>query len=183
MKKKFRILFVILLHFSSSFAFAEELPLPPATTIPPILVSFPVTCHPKDRHILIKASLGQLCLCDQGQVIKTYQVALGSGGLDKTIEGDRKTPLGFYALGTPRPSTRFGIFVPIGYPTKIQKSIGFTGGSVGIHGPDRDFEYLGGLTVMINWTQGCIAVAYDLEIHEIKNWMEFKTPKYVRIVR
>lgn len=183
MKKNFLILLAILINFTSSVGYAEELPLPPATTPPPILVTIPVTCHTKDRHMLITASLGQLSLCDQGQVLKTYQVALGSGGLDKTVEGDRKTPLGYYTLGTPRPSDRFGVFIPIGYPTKIQKAMGLTGGSVGIHGPDRDFEFLGDLAVLINWTQGCIAVAYDLEINEIKNWVEVKTPKYIRIVK
>jgi len=45
-----------------------------------------------------------LWLCKAGRAIKDFPVAIGSGGVGKATEGDKKTPLGDYALGAPRPS-------------------------------------------------------------------------------
>ncbi len=63
------------------------------------------------------------------------KVSLGRGGLEKSVQGDRKTPMGTYSIGAPRPSKRFFIFIPIGYPSEKQRVNGFTGGDVGVHGP------------------------------------------------
>lgn len=166
-------------------AFAGEIVDDPQSKTPepaPLTAPLPsVKCLSALTHILIASSLGILVLCEQGEGIKQYRVSLGSGGIDKRLEGDRKTPLGIYPLGTPKVSERFGTFIPVGYPTHAQKAAGFTGANVGIHGPDRVFQFLGDLTVLINWTAGCIALGYDLEINEIKDWVNTKHPTYVQI--
>ncbi len=177
---------LLIFHFAlSTLVSAGEIHYDPETQKPPpapIPISLPeVKCLNPLTHISIATSLGILVLCEQGEGIKKYRIALGSGGIDKKIEGDRKTPIGIYTLGTPKPSERFGAFIPIGYPTQAQKAAGFTGAHVGIHGPDRDYQFLGDISVMINWTAGCIALAYDVEINEIKDWVNSKHPKYVQI--
>ncbi len=179
------MIFLILSFTFSTLGFAGEViddpqnetpdPAPVTALLPPVKCLSPLT------HISIASSLGILVLCEQGESIKKYRVSLGSGGVDKRVEGDRKTPLGIYTLGVPKTSERFGIFIPVGYPTRDQKAAGFTGADVGIHGPDRAFQFLGDITVMINWTAGCIALGYDQEINEIKDWVNLKHPKFIQI--
>ncbi len=183
------ILILICFHLSMVAA-AGEIHVPPVDPTPddetlmpdtpePVL---PILCHTKFLSISLVASVNMLALCESGKAVKTYRVALGSGGVDKRKEGDRKTPLGVYKLGTPKTSDRFGTFIPVGYPTKAQKAGGYTGAAVGIHGPDKDFETLGDITVMINWTAGCIALGYYTEINEIKDWVNTKHPQFIQIL-
>ncbi len=75
--------------------------------------------------------------------------------------GDRRTPLGTYTLGAPRPSARWGTFIPVGYPTDEQRRRGFTGSDVGIHGPERRLRWLGPINAWLDWTAGCVAVPDD----------------------
>jgi murein L,D-transpeptidase YafK len=123
-----------------------------------------------------------LWLCKSDKVLEEYSVSLGKGGVGKTRQGDNKTPIGTYSLGMPRPSKKFGIFIPVGYPTKSQKKEGYTGGSIGIHGPDRSFTWAGGLNTMIDWTQGCIAVKSDEAIGQIAEWVKAENPKVVYLI-
>ena len=83
-------------------------------------------------------------LCQENKPVGEYKVALGKGGINKIKQGDNKTPLGEYTLGIPRPSSRFGTFIPIGYPTQEQISKGYTGGDIGVHGP---YRFLSGLAM------------------------------------
>jgi murein L,D-transpeptidase YafK len=71
------------------------------------------------------------------------QLRIGHGGVGKTKAGDGKTPAGTYTLGQPRPSSKYGLFIPIGYPTVEQRKQGMTGGAVGVHGLDRRVKWLG----------------------------------------
>ena len=96
----------------------------------------------------------------------------GARGVGKTAEGDGKTPLGTYPLSEPRPSQRFGVFIPIGYPTAEQRSKGYTGGDVGVHGPHRWVRWLGSLVNTFDSSDGCVGVATDDEINRIAAWMK-----------
>ena len=108
---------------------------------------------------------------ETGRPVAEYRVALGRGGTGKHVQGDEKTPLGTYALGAPRPSSRFGTFIPVAYPTPEQQLQGFTGGDVGIHGPDRRFRWVGRATAWFDWTAGCIALGTDEEVLAVAAWM------------
>jgi len=108
-----------------------------------------------------------------------FKVALGRGGLDKTRQGDGRTPLGTYSLGAPRPSTRFGTFIPIGYPTPEQSARGFTGRDVGVHGPERRARWLGSLSTWIDWTAGCVATGTDDEIALVASFVRERSPGVV----
>lgn len=181
--RKILITFLLINFALSALALAGEVIYDPETqTAEPEPLPMPVVkCLSPLTHISVASSLGILVLCEQGEGLKKYRVSLGSGGIDKRLEGDRKTPIGIYTLGQPKASDRFGTFIPVGYPTAAQKAAGFTGADVGIHGPDRAFQFLGDITVMINWTAGCIALGYDLEINEIKDWVKLKHPKFIQI--
>lgn len=122
-------------------------------------------------------------LCDAGKIDRTFAVALGTGGVGKQREGDGRTPLGRYGLGPPRASKGFHIFVPVGYPTREQARLGFTGGAIGIHGPPRGSATLAELAMLVarDWTIGCIAVATDDDIEAVAAWVRAKEVKNVRL--
>ncbi|MBK7893061.1 MAG: L,D-transpeptidase family protein [Bdellovibrionales bacterium] len=111
-----------------------------------------------------------------------YDLSLGLFGIGKTKEGDWRTPTGTYSLAMPRPSDKFGIFMEIGYPTKEQREKGFTGGDVGIHGPKRMLRCAGFLNVVVDWTQGCLAVASDGFIKEIAQFVKQNKVKEITIL-
>jgi murein L,D-transpeptidase YafK len=120
-----------------------------------------------------------LWLCDKGRALARYGVALGRGGTGKRAEGDRKTPLGTYPLGKPRPSNRFGTFIPVGYPTAEQRLQGFTGSDVGIHGPERRLRWAGGASTWFDWTAGCIALGNDENVQSVASWVQVRHPTIV----
>lgn len=122
--------------------------------------------------INIQTSKRLLFICEQDRVIKKFKIALGSNGVGKTHEGDNKTPLGLYELTTPRLSKRFGIFIPIQYPTPEQVAAGYTGKDVGIHGPIQLASWTEFISTRINWTEGCIAVGNNEYIVYIAEWVD-----------
>lgn len=129
------------------------------------------SCADLGTAILVDTSGKHLQLCQSGASIREFDIAIGRGGRDKHSQGDNRTPLGGYALGTPRGSDDFHLFIHVGYPTTSQRAQGYTGGDIGIHGPSRDWKWLGGLTTWHNWTKGCIAVGTDGEIEIIEKWV------------
>jgi murein L,D-transpeptidase YafK len=129
--------------------------------------------------VVIHLSERTLHLCEAGLPAGKYRVAIGKGGAGKRSEGDSKTPIGEYALGAPRASSSFGIFIPISYPTASQRRDGCTGSAIGIHGPSRTFAWAGWMNTAADWTEGCIAVASDEAINEIAAWVQYKDPTVV----
>ncbi|HET9595485.1 MAG TPA: L,D-transpeptidase family protein [Anaeromyxobacteraceae bacterium] len=120
-----------------------------------------------------------LWLCQNGAVVAKFQVAIGRRGVDKRKKGDGRTPLGTYALGAPRPSARYGLFIPIHYPTPEQAAKGFTGSDLGIHGPPRGLTEPEYPTTEIDWTQGCIATGMDFDIAIIASFVRDRSPTLV----
>lgn len=129
-------------------------------------------CTGAGTAIVVDTAARSLTLCEQGAAIESYPVAIGGNGAGKEREGDGKTPLGTYALAAPRRSSDYGTFIPIGFPTAAQKKRGVTGGSIGIHGPDRRLRALGRAAVTFGWTRGCVAVGSDVEMRSIARWVE-----------
>lgn len=143
--------------------------------------SFAQSCGSR-TEILVICHKKKLLLCKQGQVLQQFNVALGRGGIYKKMSGDNKTPIGDYPLELPRTSQSFGIFIPIGYPTASQASLGFTGSAVGIHGPYHYFSWFSNLNSLPNWTAGCIAVSKSSEIRQIASWVKINRPTNIRIL-
>lgn len=141
-----------------------------------------LTCS-QPNGIIISTSEKKLILCENGQMIKQFYIAIGQRGAGKTRVGDKKTPLGDYYLERPHLSERFGLFIPIDYPTPHQRALGYTGYAVGIHGPLRGLSWLSRMTLNRNWTDGCIAVSSDREIMQIAAWTQSHQPATVKITR
>ena len=135
-------------------------------------------CPPEGAAIAIATTDRVLKLCEMGRPVAEFRVALGRGGVDKHRRGDARTPLGVYTLGEPRPSRRFGTFIPIGYPTAEQSARGYTGSEVGIHGPHR-LTAGTWLAVAFDWTQGCIATSSDEELARIVAFVQQRRPSIV----
>lgn len=112
-------------------------------------------------------------------VLKTYKVAIGSGGMGhKQYEGDRVTPVGTYHVAG-RWKGLFHQFLNVSYPNEQDKkryrelkaqglvpagrSVGF---GIGIHGVGS--KPLNGVHKLTDWTAGCIALD-DAEIDELSS--------------
>ena len=103
------------------------------------------------------------------------RTSIGTNGLYKEKEGDRKNPVGNYWLGLPRVSERFGIFIPVGYPNAADVKAGRTGSAIGIHGPLRYGIFASPCAVESslsrNWTAGCTATGRDTQVINLSKWM------------
>jgi murein L,D-transpeptidase YafK len=110
-------------------------------------------------------------------VVKTYKVAIGGGGMGhKQYEGDRVTPTGTYKM-TSRFKGLYRQFLNVSYPNEEDKkrfvalkakggvpagrSVGF---GIGIHGVGQ--KAWNGVHKLSDWTAGCIALD-DAEIDEL----------------
>ena len=129
------------------------------------------TCTSSDRRIVVFTATRKLLLCDRGRLAGSFDVHLGRGGVGKTRQGDNKVPLGVYPLGRPRRSSRFWMFIPVGYPTPEQRKLGFSGQDVGVHGPHRLLRWLGPLTNSVSSTAGCIGLGTDEQIEAVAAWV------------
>jgi murein L,D-transpeptidase YafK len=160
------------------------LPLTPASTSTSTSPPTSAVCGLRETGVVVDTKTHQMHLCDGGKIDRTFAVALGVSGVGKKKEGDNRTPLGRYGLGPPRASKGFHIFVPVGYPTREQARMGFTGGAIGIHGPPRGYGTLAQLARLVadDWTAGCIAVATDADIEAVAAWVRARDVKDVRLV-
>ncbi len=141
-------------------------------------------CQGRQDQVLVLLEKRRLHLCGSQMTEGIYRIARGWGGIDKFIEGDRKTPLGTYRLSIPRPSiSGFHLFIGFNFPTEHQRREGRTGSNIGVHGPHFLFWWLGPLNTWINWTNGCVAVGTRGEIEEIAAWVHKRPNAVIELVR
>jgi len=128
-------------------------------------------CKGENTALIIDTTSHTMWMCQKSYAIAKFRVSIGQCGVGKRGKGDKKTPLGEYDLGLPRPSGKFRLFIPIGYPNAEQSSKGYTGGDIGIHGPHRKSLWLGKDSAEVDWTHGCIAVGTDEDISVVAQWV------------
>jgi len=124
-----------------------------------------------DRIVIVK-SARTMTLMNNGEVLKTYKVALGTvpvGG--KQRAGDHKTPEGLYTVDWKNAASKFHKALHVSYPNaedrERAKKMGVQpGGDIEIHGLGAKFGWVGALHRERDWTDGCIAVTNE-EIDEI----------------
>jgi len=138
-------------------------------------------CPPGAAVVHVDSAARILCLCRDGRAEAAFRVALGRGGVDKRAEGDGRTPTGRYALGVPRGSSRYHLFIPVAYPTAEQRQAGYSGSDVGIHAPHVGFVWLRHATAWADWTRGCIAVGTRGEIERVAAWVRRYGPAEIVI--
>jgi tetratricopeptide (TPR) repeat protein len=123
-------------------------------------------------RILIEKSTRRLMLISQGEVLRTYKIALGGNPIGpKERQGDNKTPEGTYVIDARNKDSRFHLSLHISYPNERDKNrareLGVSpGGDIMIHGIKNGFSWVGDAHTGVDWTKGCIAVT-DEEIEEI----------------
>lgn len=143
-------------------------PTPPVALPPPPSIPLP---RRADRVVVRKAA-HELTLYRDGQPLKTYKVALGTGGLaPKRQAGDRRTPEGVYRIDGRNLQSDFHRSLHISYPAPgdvaAARARGVPpGGDIMLHGIRNGLGWLGELHLRDDWTNGCIAVT-DEEIEEI----------------
>lgn len=123
-------------------------------------------------RIVIEKKARRLQLFANGEVLKTYKIALGGNPIGpKEREGDKKTPEGTYVIDSKNQRSRYHRSLHISYPNekdrKRAEKLGVSpGGDIMIHGIKKGFSWVGDAHTEVDWTQGCIAVT-DEEIEEI----------------
>ena len=121
-------------------------------------------------HIVVEKSAHTLSLYRQGNLLRTYTVALGRGGIGpKTRAGDNKVPEGTYRIVSHNAHSAFHRSLRVGYPTteQVRAAHGANlGGDIMIHGIHNGLSWIDTFQRRVDWTKGCVAVTDD-EIEEI----------------
>jgi len=111
---------------------------------PEMLAMLQTKNMPKDSPILVRVfkEESELELWKQDttglyQLLKVYPICRWSGELGpKKVEGDRQAPEGFYSItpGLMNPNSNYYLAINMGFPNAYDKSNGYTGGFLMIHG-------------------------------------------------
>ena len=139
--------------------------------------SFVTTVTPSNtpmiEKILVLKSAHQLQLIADGKPIKTYRISLGKGAKKgpKLIEGDKRTPEGFYWIDWRKVSEKFNLAMHISYPNisdsaRARREGVEPGGMIMIHGTPDSEETPEDLFHTLDWTDGCIAMR-NMDMREV----------------
>ena len=120
--------------------------------------------------VIVKKSARMLYLIQNGEVFNKYHITLGRVPIgDKEVEGDMKTPEGAYILDYRQFSEDYYKSLHVSYPNASDKAHAATlgqsaGGMIMIHGTPPSWSlspYGDWMNVLIDWTEGCIAMSND----------------------
>jgi murein L,D-transpeptidase YafK len=135
----------------------------------------------KADAIVVEKSIHRMSLFKDGELIRSYSVALGRGGPEpKSEEGDARTPQGTYVIDSRNRRSSFHRALHVSYPDATDvaaaRARGVNAGSdVMIHGIRKGLGWLGRLHRTLDWTAGCIAVT-NREIDEVWRVVPNGTP-------
>jgi L,D-transpeptidase YnhG len=107
-----------------------------------------------------------------------YYISVGKSGVDKSIEGDARTPLGVYFITSNLdPSALGDIYgtgaLPLNYPNELDNKRGKTGSGIWLHGtPSAQFSRAPMAT------DGCVAIA-NPDLNEIIRTVQIRTTPVV----
>jgi murein L,D-transpeptidase YafK len=138
-----------------------------------------------NKILVLKTEHKLLLLDSANNVIRSYSVAIGRGGLDpKQIQGDHKTPEGLYVVDRHKRDSRFHRALHVSYPNDLDRErarkLGADpGGDIMIHGVQNGLGWLGPLHRLVDWTDGCVALT-DSEIEEIWSAVPDGTPVEIK---
>jgi L,D-transpeptidase YnhG len=120
---------------------------PPANTLPAQFLAL----SDKNKHaIAVDASRSRLYLFENSasgiKLVADYYISVGKLGVEKTLEGDQRTPLGvYYITGSLNPTSLVDFYgvgaLPINYPNPLDLKRGKTGSGIWLHGtPSEQFS-------------------------------------------
>jgi len=117
----------------------------------------------------------KLILFHENEVLRTFDFELGFTPVgDKKVQGDGKTPEGFYYIDRKNPNSAFHLSLGISYPNARDvaeaRALGKSpGGDIFIHGTPKPLRNTD------DWTWGCIAVT-NKQMEDIFAMVSVGTP-------
>jgi L,D-transpeptidase YnhG len=152
---------------------------PPAGDIPAQFLQL----SPRNKHaIAIDASRARLYLFENTpaglKLLGDYYISVGKSGIEKSTEGDLRTPLGIYFVTSNLDPKSLKDFygagaLPINYPNPYDLRRGKTGGGIWLHGtPPAQFSRAP------KATDGCVVLA-NPDLRRIINTVEIRTTPVV----
>jgi len=152
---------------------------PPAGTVPSQFLQL----APRSRHaIAVDTSRARLYLFENTpgglKLLADYYISVGRLGIDKTAEGDLRTPLGiYYVTSNLDPKSLKDFYgagaLPINYPNPYDARRGKTGGGIWLHGtPPSQFARAP------KATDGCVVLA-NPDLERIIRTVEVRTTPVV----
>ncbi|MCD2309613.1 L,D-transpeptidase family protein [Pseudosulfitobacter pseudonitzschiae] len=124
-------------------------------------------------HLIVSKADRRLYLMQDGRVLQSYDIAMGArwDGGPKQSEGDERTPEGEYRIDWRNPQSVAHLSLHISYPDAADQARAAQGGydpggNIMIHGLPNGWGAIGPLHLLMNWTDGCIAVT-NSEMREI----------------
>lgn len=127
--------------------------------------------------LVVDKSERRIHLWSHDELIKTYKISLGGNPKGHKIkQGDSRTPEGLYYINDKNPNSQFHLNLGISYPNNQDKmNSSNPGGSIKIHGLKNGSGWIGKLHLLLDWTDGCIAVT-NSEMEELYNAVPIGTP-------
>jgi L,D-transpeptidase YnhG len=152
---------------------------PPAGMIPSQFLAL----SGRNKHaIAVDASKSRLYLFENTpagiKLLADYYISVGKSGIEKTAEGDLRTPLGVYFITSNLDPKSLKDFygagaLPINYPNPLDVKRGKTGGGIWLHGtPPTQFS-----RAPLS-TDGCVAMA-NPDLERIIGTVEVRTTPVV----
>ena len=152
---------------------------PPAGAIPAQFLQL----SPKNKHaIAIDTSRARLYLFENGpqglKLLADYYISVGKLGIEKSVEGDLRTPLGVYFVTSNLDPKSLKDFygagaLPINYPNPYDARRGKTGSGIWLHGtPPNQFSRAP------KATDGCVVLA-NPDLQRIIQTVEVRTTPVV----
>lgn len=114
--------------------------------------------------LLIHKYERELQVISEGEVIRTFRVALGKQPVGHKQEvGDQRTPEGIYTIDWRHHSPDYNLSMHLDYPNLKDQTAAYKrgvdpGGMIMIHGTPIDEEYPEWYFEGLDWTNGCIAL-------------------------
>ena len=112
------------------------------------LPGYVLQLEPQQKHVFVidsRRSRLYVYANDAGRprLVADYYVTLGKNGIDKTREGDQKTPVGVYHVTANLPRNKLTDFYgagafPINYPNEWDRRMGRNGHGIWLHGVPHD---------------------------------------------
>ena len=134
---------------------------PPSPPAPPHWEQF--ATQKADRIVVFK-SQRKLELLREGEIIRTYHIALGRNPIGPKIErGDGRTPEGTYFIDKRNPESAYHLSLHISYPetADLKRAAALNvdpGANILIHGEPNILNHEGKANLLKDWTAGCIAL-------------------------
>ncbi len=121
--------------------------------------------HVQADRILVVKSERKLHLYREGEILRTFDVALGLAPVGpKRRSGDFRTPEGQYYLESKNPDSDFFMALKVSYPNERDLAVAQAegvdpGGMIMIHGQPNEGQWPALRSQGMDWTDGCIAVS------------------------